>query len=112
MHTSYNASVCSVTAQVGPVFVCQDGSFASVVRNGAGDYTLNLQPNEGAAATECVCWASPRAVIAASGAVSMGVNHTSPTAKEVTIVQEAAAGGASTRTDVNFDFALIRIPVA
>lgn len=32
---------CSLTAQVGPVFAVNRG-FASVVRNGAGDYSLTL----------------------------------------------------------------------
>lgn len=112
MNTSYVSACCSIVAQVGPTFAASDGSFkGAATRNGIGDYTLTLLDTEGTGAGECVCFVSPRAVIAASGAVSMGVNHTDATHKQVTIVQEAAAGGASIRADINFDFVLIQIPV-
>lgn len=91
-----------------PSFAWQSGDFAAAIADtGTGDISVTM--SQGVDATECAIVCTPRAAQAASGLTSIGVVHTSDTVKQFTIVQEGAAGAASARADVNFDFVIVSI---
>jgi len=100
--------IASVVFTAGaPSFLFQSGEFTGTITdNGTGDITLNLNAADAVDASECSIVCTPRAAQAASGLTSIGVVHTSDTAKQITIVQEGAAGAASARADVNFDICI------
>jgi len=87
-----NLAQASIVSGVGPTFLYNRG-FASVVRNGAGDYTLTLESG-GVDAAQCNIQCTSR------GAVGLifAVVHTSDTAKQ--ILETSNAGAA---TDGDFD---------
>jgi len=97
--------ICSITAQVGPLFAVNSGMFTQIARTGAGDYNLTLAAG-GVDATQAAIIACPRAAQAASQLRAVGVNHTSDTVKQITCLQEGAAGAVSALTDFNFDVAV------
>ena len=104
MREYFGLTICGagkVTAQVGPVFVWQRGMVDSVARNGAGDYTVTLGQG-GIDSTEVLPDLQINAAVAASGLTAMGYVDSSDTGKRITTAQEAAMGGASTLTDLNF----------
>lgn len=91
-----------------PSFVWQSGDFSAVIAdNGVGDISVTLL--QAVKSTECAIVCTPRAALAASNLTTIGVVHTSDTVKQFTIVQEGAAGAASARADVAFDFAIFGI---
>ena len=105
-HLSVLAAGSVVFAAGAPSFLWQSGDFEAVITDtGVGDITVTLK--EGLDASECSIQCTPRAAQAASGLTTIGVVHTSDTAKQITIVQEGAAGAASARADVNFDIAIL-----
>lgn len=96
-----------------PSFLMQSGDFqAAIIDTGVGDVSVDFLPGNGVDQNACAIVASPRAVLAASGLVSIGVTHTSDTRKRFTILQEGAAGAASAAADVNFDFQIVSLPGA
>lgn len=92
-----------------PSWLWQNGGFSNTITDtGAGNIGLNLPTDGGVDASESVILATPRTTLAASGLQSCGVVHTSDTVKQVTLLQEGAAGAASALTDFNFDVLVAR----
>lgn len=79
---------------------------ASVANPGAGVYTLTLAAGYAIDSVECVHSISERGVLAASGASSFALAHTSDTVKSVTALREGAAGAASAATNIAFSIVL------
>lgn len=92
-----------------PSFAWQSGDFEPTIADtGTGNIGLTLK--QGIAADACAIVCTPRTTLAASGAVSIGVAHTSAALKQVTILQEQAAGAASALADVPFDIVILGKP--
>lgn len=91
-------AMCAVDAGAPPAVVFNRG-FASVTRNGAGDYTLVL--DQGIDSTQCGFKVTPRQ---SPGAI-VAVVHTSDTDKQILLFN--AAGVAA---DVDFDVLVLAIP--
>lgn len=96
-----------ITAATGAI-VAQSGCVAGVVHNGDGDNSITLGQG-GVDAAECVAKIAKRGANVASGNVSFGFVNTSDTVKQVTSVQEDAAGAASVAANVDFSITIFRI---
>lgn len=105
-------SAVKVTAAAPPVFISQTGQFIAPVagdRIGAGNYTLNFILNDQLAALDGFAIASSIVAGVASGLTScQAVLAAAGATCGVTILQEAAMGGASTLADVNFQLICYR----
>lgn len=96
-----------------PSWAWQNGAFsATITDTGTGNIGINLPADGGVDSLESVILCTPRATLAASGLVAIAVSHTSDVVKQVTILQEQAAGAASALADVAFDIAIfVKSPV-
>lgn len=96
--------MCSVAYTLGaPGYVWQTGAWtATITDTGAGDNLLTWGADYAIDSTQGAAFVSGNAAVAASGANSFGVSFASDTTLQVTTVQEAALGGASTRSDVAY----------
>jgi len=81
-----------------------------IVRNGAGDYELTLLEDTSIADVTII--ANPSGPLAASGLVAIGTEIVGTPSKRlrVTILQEGAAGAASTLVDHDFDIVVLKYP--
>jgi hypothetical protein len=106
-------AACSVAFSGGlPIFkvvngvTCQSGDFVDPpVTGGAGIVNLTLAGG-GIDESECYHVITPAVLQAASSLQSFGLVHTSDTVKQVSSLQEAAAGAASVLTNVPFNLVL------
>lgn len=86
-----------------PGYVWQTGCFTSTITDtGTGDNLLTFGADYAIDSTQAQAFCQPNAAVAASGAVSMGVNFASDTTLQVTTVKEAALGAASAAADVAY----------
>lgn len=97
-----------IEAAAAPAFNANSGMFTTITRNAAGDYTLTLDDNF-AYDANVVFHVSPEAAVAASGLIGVGILRATATTVRITTGVEAAAGGASVLTDVNFAITAIDI---
>jgi hypothetical protein len=78
----------------------QSPAVQSVVNTGAGIYDITLAPNFAIDSTQCAHSISEVGQLAASGASSFALSHTSDTVKRITALREGAAGAASALTNI------------
>ena len=87
----------------------QSGCVDSIAHPAAGTWNITLDGDSEIDAAEAVIDVQLIGALAGSDAVSFGVVHTSDAVKQITAVQEQAAGAASVLADVNFAFTIHRI---
>ena len=92
---------CIAAASVDAAGALITGRGCTSARNGAGDFTITLPANEGVDANECHMVITPR--ITAQSAIPRVV-HTSDTAKQILLIDDAAGNA-----DVAFDVAIFQL---
>lgn len=109
MTTLYAMAAINTALAPAAMFTAQSGIWALPVDNGVGDIQAVTGAAGGFDALASVAVIQPPGPLVPSGLRAVGLNHTSDISKQITCLQEAGAGGASTRTDLAIKLAVARL---